>query len=134
MQLLARPGQQVLYRHIGSTTEVQLDQQLLKNCLRNLLSNAIKYSGEGTLIHLDTEITTSECRLSVQDQGIGIPEADQQHLFSPFFRATNTGNIQGTGLGLNIVARYARLLDGNVSFESEAGKGTRFILAFPLKQ
>ncbi|MCC8425502.1 PAS domain-containing sensor histidine kinase [Mucilaginibacter sp. UR6-11] len=131
MQLLAKPGQQMVYRHSGTSDRVILDQHLLKNCLHNLLSNAIKYSGENTLIRLDTELNTEECRLSVADQGIGIPEADKPHLFSAFFRAGNTGTIQGTGLGLNIVARYASLMGGSVDFESRCGQGTTFSLYFP---
>lgn len=130
MQMLAKPGQRLLYRHTGATEPVLLDQQLLKNCLHNLLSNAIKYSAEDTIIRLDTELLTGECRLSVSDQGIGIPEGDQVHLFSPFFRAGNTGSIQGTGLGLNIVDRYASLMDGAISFESQSGQGSTFTLHF----
>ncbi|WP_295711468.1 ATP-binding protein [Mucilaginibacter sp.] len=52
------------------------------------------------------------------------------HLFSPFFRAGNTGSIQGTGLGLNIVARYASLMDGAIGFESQSGQGSTFTLRF----
>jgi len=132
MQLLAKPGQQLLYAHSGTTPFTRLDQQLIKHCLYNLLSNAIKYSGENTVIHFDTWVNDMECRMSVIDQGIGIPEADQQHLFSAFFRAGNTGNIQGTGLGLNIVSRYTQLMQGTVSFESKPAQGTTFTLSFPV--
>ncbi|MCQ6959202.1 sensor histidine kinase [Mucilaginibacter aquariorum] len=134
MQLLAKRGQRLVYCHTGTTELVRLDQQLLKHCLHNLLSNAIKYSEEGTLIRMDTMLNPGECRLSVADQGIGIPEADQPQLFSAFFRAANTGTIQGTGLGLNIVARYVALMDGSVGFESRPGQGTTFTLRFSLPQ
>ncbi|QTE38858.1 PAS domain-containing sensor histidine kinase [Mucilaginibacter gossypii] len=131
MQMLAKPGQKLIYTHSGRFEMVTLDQQLLKNCLNNLLSNAIKYSGEDTLIRLDTELNSKECSLSVTDQGIGIPEADKAHLFSAFFRASNTGTTQGTGLGLNIVARYVGLMNGAIKFESQPGFGTIFTLRFP---
>lgn len=131
MQLLAKPGQQLIYTHTGSMELARLDQQLLKHCIHNLLSNAVKYSGDNTAIHFDTEINDTEYILSVADQGIGIPEQDQPHLFSAFFRAGNTGTIQGTGLGLNIVARYAGLMNGSVNFESRPGEGTIFTLSFP---
>lgn len=131
MQLLAKRGQKLVYNHSGITNLVTLDQQLLKNCLHNLLSNAIKYSGEETLITLNTELSEGECRLSVSDQGIGIPEADQPHMFSAFFRAGNTGTIQGTGLGLNIVARYTGLMSGTIDFKSEPCRGTTFTLYLP---
>lgn len=131
MQLLAKPGQQINYRHKGSVKEVMLDEQLLKNCLNNLLSNAIKYSAENKIIELLTDISNEECRITVRDEGIGIPQADQKHLFNAFFRAGNVGTIEGTGLGLNIVSRYAALMGGAVSFTSEPGTGTVFELRFP---
>ena len=71
--------------------------------------------------------------LNIQDEGIGIPESDTKHIFDRFFRASNASNIQGTGLGLNIVKRYIELLDGNISFTSEEGKGSAFTIILPLK-
>lgn len=96
----------------------------------NLISNAIKYSGEHTFIEFNTEINESQYIFTIKDNGIGIPETDQVHLFEPFFRAHNTGNIPGTGLGLNIVLRYATLMNGKVHFESMINQGTTFILSF----
>lgn len=64
--------------------------------------------------------------LRVIDEGMGIPEADQKHLFSRFFRATNVTHTQGTGLGLYIVKRYVELMNGEIGFSSEEGKGTEF--------
>jgi signal transduction histidine kinase len=71
--------------------------------------------------------------MTVKDNGIGIPEEDHAGLFQPFFRAHNIGNIPGTGLGLNIVLRYVNLMDGNIDFNSEPGKGTQFTLSFKRK-
>jgi signal transduction histidine kinase len=68
----------------------------------------------------------------VKDLGIGIPKEDQKHLFDRFFRASNAGNIQGTGLGLNIVKRYVDLLSGEITFTSEYGKGTTFHVSIPI--
>lgn len=130
-QIMCKPGQQIVCRHKGPVVPTRLDKQLLHNCLNNLLSNAIKYSDENTVIELQTIISPTASQLIVKDNGIGIPEADQAHLFEPFFRAHNTGAIQGTGLGLNIVARYTQLMNGQVTFESQKGKGTRFTLTFP---
>lgn len=96
----------------------------------NLISNAIKYSGEHTFIEFNTEISLDTCIITVSDNGIGIPDLDQKNLFQPFFRANNTGNIPGTGLGLNIVMRYASLMNGTVEFASEVNKGARFTLSF----
>lgn len=131
MQLITKEDQIIIYQHTGSESEINLDQNLLKNCLMNLMSNAIKYSGEHTLIEFSTEIKENQYLFSVKDNGIGIPEEDHSALFQPFFRAHNTGNIPGTGLGLNIVHRYVSLMDGRIHFESTFGKGTEFILSFP---
>jgi len=132
MQLIAKENQSIIYHHTGENAFVFLDPNLLRNCLINLISNAIKYSGEQTFIKLSTEMDGKNCKITVSDNGIGIPESDQAELFQPFFRAHNTGSIPGTGLGLNIVKRYAELTGGEVEFESEVDKGTIFVLAFKL--
>lgn len=133
LQLITKDDQIIIYQHTGSESEVNLDQSLLRNCLMNLISNAIKYSGENTLIEFSTEINEKYYLFTVKDNGIGIPEQDHAALFQPFFRAHNTGNIPGTGLGLNIVLRYVNLMDGKVSFESKSNVGTTFTLLFNKK-
>lgn len=69
--------------------------------------------------------------IRVKDEGIGIPEEEQENLFTKFFRAKNATNIPGTGLGLNIVKKYVELLDGNISFISKHQEGTTFTIEFP---
>ncbi|WP_286727376.1 MULTISPECIES: PAS domain-containing sensor histidine kinase [Sphingobacterium] len=130
MQLICKKNQHIVYQHTGEIGHFTLDPNLLKNALVNLISNAIKYSGEDTLIEFTTCIDDEGCLISVKDNGIGIPEEDQVHLFEPFFRAHNTGNIPGTGLGLNIVKRYIELMEGQMEFESEVHKGTSFRVRF----
>lgn len=131
MQLIAKRDQNIIYQHTGLHSIVMLDQNLLRNCIVNLMSNAIKYSGENTFIEFNTELTDKECIVTVRDNGIGIPESDHKHLFEPFFRANNTGNIPGTGLGLNIILRYATLMGGKVNFSSLVNQKTVFTLNFP---
>lgn len=130
MQMMAKREQNIIYQHTGLHSTVFLDQNLLRNCIINLISNAIKYSGENTFIEFNTELTDKECIITVRDNGIGIPEADHRHLFEPFFRANNTGNIPGTGLGLNIIMRYVSLMEGEVSFNSLPNQKTTFTLNF----
>lgn len=132
MQLLAKKKQKISYCHTGNETMVRLDKNLLKNCCINLLSNAIKYSGEETRINFSTQISADAITIAIQDNGIGIPESEQKHLFEAFFRAQNTGNIPGTGLGLNIVARYVSLMQGTVTCHSAENEGTIFTITFPL--
>jgi len=132
LQLLAKQNQSIIYQHTGITSMANLDQNLVRHCVINLIGNAIKYSGENTFIEFNTEIGPGHCIITIKDNGIGIPEADQKHLFEAFFRAHNTGNIPGTGLGLNIVARYAGLMKGHIDFKSNINKGTLFTITFPI--
>jgi two-component system sensor kinase FixL len=130
MQLVAKQNQKIIYQHTGKINTISLDQNLLKNCIINLMTNAIKYSGENTFIEFNTETDENTCVITIRDNGIGIPEADQKHLFEPFFRAHNTGNTPGTGLGLNIVARYTNLMKGKIDFKSVVNQGTLFKISF----
>ncbi|HEY1008163.1 MAG TPA: PAS domain-containing sensor histidine kinase [Sphingobacteriaceae bacterium] len=130
MQLIAKQNQHIVYQHTGTSSGVYLDPALLKNSVINLVSNAIKYSGENTFIEFNTEVTDHELCITVKDNGIGIPEEEQKNLFEPFFRAHNTGNIPGTGLGLNIVKRYAELMGGEVVCSSAQNQGTTISLIF----
>jgi two-component system sensor kinase FixL len=132
LQMVAKQNQNIIYQHTGTHSIVNLDQNLLKNCVINLIANAIKYSGENTFIEFNTEITDHVCVITIRDNGIGIPDADQKHLFEAFFRAHNTGNIPGTGLGLNIVARYTNLMNGHIEFKSNINQGTLFTITFPI--
>ncbi len=134
MQLISKQNQLIVYEHSGTSAKVFIDQNLLKNCVINLISNAIKYSGENTMIQFSSILNSEELVLIVKDNGIGIPEADKVKLFEAFFRAHNTGDIPGTGLGLNIVKRYVGLMNGTVDCDTEQNKGTTFTLRFKLNQ
>lgn len=130
MQLICKKNQHIVYQHTGVNAEFVLDTHLLKSSIINLISNAIKYSGEDTFIEFTTEITEHQCIIMVRDNGIGIPDEDQKNLFEPFFRAHNTGNIPGTGLGLNIVMRYVNLMGGQLEYWSALNEGTCFKMTF----
>ncbi len=130
MQLMTKQKQLIVYEHQGTTSEVFLDQNLLKNCIINLISNAIKYSGEDTMIQFNSIVNEHELIIDVKDNGIGIPATEMNNLFEPFFRAHNTGDIPGTGLGLNIVRRYVGLMNGTCTCTSEQNVGTTFRLQF----
>ncbi|MBT8326846.1 MAG: PAS domain S-box protein [Bacteroidia bacterium] len=110
----------------------KLDHFLLRNMLNNLLSNAIKYSSEDIILR--TLESNSKLSIEVQDFGLGISEEDQKSLFNRFFRASNAGTIQGTGLGLNIVRRYANIMDAEVIFESKLNEGSKFSIIFKIKE
>ncbi len=131
MNMVLKNKQIIQYRHFGEDSQIHLDKNLLKNIFINLLSNAIKYSAEGKIIEFSTTINENHLDILVKDEGIGIPEEDKKHLFSRFFRAQNAQNIQGTGLGLNIIKKYIDLLNGKISFISELNKGTTFTITIP---
>lgn len=129
---VSKNGQQISY--FGPDSLILFsDPQLIKNIVLNLLSNAIKYSDENGSIEIRLEDDQEIARVSVKDDGIGIPEKDQKSMFDRFFRAGNVTNIEGTGLGLNIVNRYLDLLGGSMSFQSKEGVGTTFFITFPKK-
>jgi PAS domain S-box-containing protein len=124
-----KDGQKLQYSHVGIDS-VFLDNKLLKNVLMNLISNAIKFSPEGAAIHLTTLNSSACTTIKVKDNGIGIPDEDQEHLFERFFRGGNATNIQGTGLGLNIITNYIDLMKGTIVFNSIENEGTEFIISF----
>jgi PAS domain S-box-containing protein len=111
--------------------KVWLDPKLLRNILFNLISNAIKFSPGEAVIEIDVLVNSDELSLSVKDRGIGISEEDQRHLFERFFRGGNATNIQGTGLGLNIVSKYVELMHGKVSVQSAQNEGTTVTIIIP---
>jgi PAS domain S-box-containing protein len=124
--------QKIIYRHEGNT-DVVMDASLLKHIIMNLISNAGKFSPEYSPIEIKTVVAGKHITLSVKDHGIGISKEDQKHLMERFFRGANAGNIQGTGLGLHIVSKYAELMNGTVECKSVLEKGTEFIITFNAK-
>jgi signal transduction histidine kinase len=130
MHSMATEDQKLTQSYIGSEI-VLLDKKLLKNVLFNLISNAIKFSNHGGIIEISAQVLNSSVKISVSDSGIGIPKEDQKHLFERFFRGHNATYIQGTGLGLNIVAKYVEQMNGFIDFESIESKGTTFNIIIP---
>lgn len=132
MQSIAKEGQTIEFYHEGEEN-ILTDCSILKKILINLLSNAIKFSPENTLIQLRSYTTQELLYIDVIDEGIGISEKDQKHLFERFFRAENAINIKGTGLGLSIVAKFVEMLGGEIKVKSILGKGTTVTLLLPTK-
>ena len=96
-----------------------------------LFSKSAFVNEVGTDIIVGVEDLGDRVKVVIQDFGVGIPEKDQKNLFTRFFRAGNVTNIEGTGLGLNIVLRYLDLLNGDISFESKEAEGTTFFITLP---
>jgi PAS domain S-box-containing protein len=124
-QILCKKEQKLIYHKKIKKETYTLNSDMLKNVLFNLISNAIKYSDQDITISVTA---TENLIISIRDQGIGISESDQKHLFERFYRASNASNIQGTGLGLNIVKSYLDNMNGSITFDSQLGKGSTFTI------
>ncbi|MEO8582706.1 MAG: PAS domain S-box protein [Flavitalea sp.] len=131
MEGILKRKKQFIEFKIEGLAEICQDQKILHNILLNLLSNAIKYSADDKTIRISAKADEKKIVIAVSDEGMGIPAAAQKHLFTRFFRAANVSNIQGTGLGLNIVKNYAELLEGQIHFVSEEYKGSTFTIECP---
>lgn len=133
MQHYLKDGQHIELLGSKIKREVRLDKQHFRNVLLNLLSNAIKYSDNGKVITLQVRLLKNWLEIKVIDNGIGIPDEEQQNLFQTFFRANNVTNIQGTGMGLHIVKRYMDIMGGKITFSSKLNIGSEFTVRFPLR-
>ncbi|MBU7582327.1 MAG: response regulator [Nostoc sp. TH1S01] len=107
------------------------DRGLLRQILLNLLSNAIKYSPAGGNVTVYLNGKESEIFIEIQDEGIGIPLADQENLFKSFSRGSNVDTIPGTGLGLVITKACVELHGGNITLSSQVGQGTKVTVRLP---
>lgn len=126
-----KSGQEINYPQDLEEVMLRQDEKIVELVLSNLLGNAIKYSSENTHIDFDVEIDEKIIIFRVRDQGIGIPEKDQKHIFERYFRAENALLNQGTGIGLNIAKVHLENLGGTISFESKENAGTTFTVYLP---
>ena len=119
----------------GNLPRVEADETRLQELIYNLLDNAVKYSKPGGTVFLRAEPNSASVRISVADQGAGIPREDLSRIFERFYRADKSRSSEqsGTGLGLSIVKHIAQLHGGTVEAESELGKGTTINVTLPAK-
>jgi len=106
----------------------------LSQMLANLINNAVKYTPAGGRIHLQAKREDGQIILQVEDTGLGIPFADQPHIFDKFYRASNVGlNAPGTGLGLAIVKSIVENHKGRIWMDSVPGRGSKFTVILPVE-
>lgn len=132
IQFLKKSGQNVIYDCEADITLFS-DEYLLRNAIVNVIVNSLKYSGNEATIHIEVKKLSDKILISIADNGIGINAQDLKHITELFFRGKNAVNIQGTGLGLNIVVRYMTELGGSFSIESQENKGTMVRLILPIE-
>jgi len=127
-----KSGQKINYPQNVEEIRLEQDEKIVFLALTNLLYNAGKYSPEDTEIDLNVELMDDKVKFHVVDRGIGIPKADQKHIFERYFRAENVLLTQGTGIGLNIVKNHIENLGGTIYFKSEESKGSTFSVELPI--
>lgn len=125
-------ARKLTYSIVGNPYNLNVDKNLFTQINDNLISNAFKYSEGDKAPEVVLEYRETEFLLHVKDFGIGIPKSDQEKLFSTFFRASNVGNVQGSGLGLTIVNEFVKLHDGLITFNSKESEGTTFTVRIPV--
>ncbi|MEJ1222901.1 PAS domain-containing sensor histidine kinase [Sediminicola sp. 1XM1-17] len=132
--MLLKTGQNIHYPDNIDDVIIDFDEKILELILSNLIHNAIKYSPEYSPIDIQVEHNKKMITLKVIDQGMGIPKAEQKHIFNRYFRAENALLTQGTGIGLNIVKGHLENLGGSISFTSEENRGSTFNIQLPVLQ
>jgi len=113
------------------TLRASVDVKLMRRVLLNLLSNAVKYSPVGNVIEMRVTGLAQHVMIEVEDNGIGILEADKDRIFQTFQRGRNVGRVHGTGIGLAITRQAVELHEGTISFTSKEGQGTIFTIMLP---
>ncbi|MEZ5932805.1 MAG: MHYT domain-containing protein [Alphaproteobacteria bacterium] len=126
------PNHKILVDVDQAAEHIVADAKLLRQVFSNLLSNAIKYSPDGGNVWVDGRAQEDGgIVIAVRDQGVGIPVAEQQKLFSRFFRASTSTGIAGTGIGLHLAFHLVQLHGGTIDVESAEGAGTTFHVHLP---
>ena len=129
----------------GSDSRIQVDTsalptvvwgsaEMLQQAVANLISNALKYSPPDSMVSVVGDADGAQARITVSDQGRGIPEEEMEKLFEPYYRASNSRGIYGTGIGLYVVDRYVRSHGGSIEVKSQLGAGTTVTMRIPIGQ
>ena len=127
---ITKEGQHINFPICETCPKIYQDKKIIQIIITNIVFNAIKYSPKNSKITISLE-AKEYITINITDTGIGIPKKDQKLIFKRFYRGTNTTNIQGTGIGLNIVKSNIESLGGTISFVSILNKGTTFTLKIP---
>ncbi|MBW4460982.1 MAG: PAS domain-containing protein [Nodosilinea sp. WJT8-NPBG4] len=131
IKLISQTRCNIFFDADSEKIDIALDEIIARQILTNLVFNAVKYSLDGGDVRVSCRHQEGNLILQVQDQGIGIPEENQENIFEPFYRAKNVDYIAGTGLGLAIVKQGVQAHHGTISLESEIGRGTTFTITLP---
>jgi signal transduction histidine kinase len=137
-ELIRGAGFTLEYHVSRNLPTVSVDVQALSRCLQNLITNAIKYGGDACWIAIEgkTEAPDREVTVSVRDHGIGISQEELKHIFEPFYRGSSVrdAQIHGNGLGLPVARSIAEAMGGQITVESEPGRGSSFTVRLPVAE
>ena len=122
------------YQGEESDYDGQFDKDKLEKIVANLLSNAIKFTPKGGYVNLRCARRDSDFLIEVADNGIGIPESEQTHIFERFYQVKSPDNITtGTGIGLALSKELAAMLGGSLRLDSQVGRGATFCIRIPAR-
>ena len=129
----AEQNHQVISEDVEGGLYLYGDKSKLNQIIYNLMDNAIKYTPEEGIISVSLREEDGDIVWRVKDNGVGIPEEDQEHIFERFYRVdkSHSREIGGTGLGLSIVKQMVKMHGGTITVHSEPGKGSEFVVTFP---
>jgi two-component system OmpR family sensor kinase len=117
---------------VGKPVRIQGDETLLRQAFGNIVANAVRYSPDGPVVDVSVKVEDAAVSVLIEDQGIGIPVAERQRVFEPYYRCSNATGIGGHGLGLYIVKKLIDLHQGTVAVDGgEGGAGSRFVVRLP---
>ncbi|MGE5682995.1 MAG: sensor histidine kinase, partial [Bacillota bacterium] len=123
---------EIIMTHSAGKTELNADKKLLRQITMNLISNAVKYTPKEKKVFITAVSSEEEFIFEVKDEGMGIPEKEQERIFEPFTRSRMVQNIKGSGLGLSIVKKAVELMNGTISFVSSEAMGSTFTVKLPV--
>ncbi len=127
-------GIQLVFNLPPKLPVISADRSKVMVIVHNLLGNALKYTGRNGQVTVGVQVEQTNLYVSVQDNGIGISDADAEKIFDKFYRAKDerVARITGSGVGLTLAKEIARLHGGDITVQSELNRGSTFTLALPM--
>lgn len=126
---------ELIYKHLPYQFLITIDTNGIEKVVSNLVSNALRYTPSGGKVIVEIFVSDYSFGFQVKDTGIGIPKEDLKKIFEEFYRSKNAREMEqiGTGLGLNLVKEIVQHYNGEISVNSEIGKGSEFKVEFPIE-
>ena len=123
----------IINDYTNGTSKIKVDIFHFSNIINNLIDNAIKYSKGGKVILIEIFKISTDIKINIEDNGIGISRVDQQKIFETFYRIPtgNIHNVKGNGIGLSYVKKIVEAHGGSIKVKSKLGEGSTFTIILP---